>query len=163
MSFFARINSKYEVLEYPIPEGVMVNRFPDFFPSDYDPENSPKFDEHTPLPEGYVFVKHVDIDYDWIDYSYKDENPIRRRDGFWYRNCVAIERTEQEKNNLLNYKASEVRKERNEKLKNTDWAVLPDCALTEEQKRAWIKYRDELRKVPQQIGFPKNFYWPELP
>lgn len=163
-AFFAKVNSFYEVIEYPIPEGIMSQRFPDRFPNNFDPNNPPKYNEHTPLPDGYVFVKEaIGMEYDWITYNYKEENPIRRRDGFWYRNYVAIERPEEEKNQLANYRASEIRTERNKKLKDTDWTVMPDSPLTESEKQAWIKYRDELRKVPQQPEFPKSFFWPALP
>jgi len=35
--------------------------------------------------------------------------------------------------------------------------------LTEEQKQAWIDYRQALLDVPQQEGFPTKINWPEIP
>jgi hypothetical protein len=55
--------------------------------------------------------------------------------------------------------AQNVRNERNARLKETDWMVLPDSPFnTREVKR----YRRFLRYVPQQKGFPFDVSWPEL-
>lgn len=52
---------------------------------------------------------------------------------------------------------------RNAMLANSDWTQLPDVALTAEQKAEWAVYRQALRDVPAQTGFPKNINWPEMP
>lgn len=58
-------------------------------------------------------------------------------------------------------KASEIRFERNSKLTATDWTQVSDAPTSIKNK--WIAYRQALRDVPQQAGFPTNVQWPVEP
>ena len=49
-------------------------------------------------------------------------------------------------------KLEAVRNERNSKLSDTDWAVLPDAPLTDAEKTEVKDYRQSLRDLPQQIN-----------
>lgn len=44
-----------------------------------------------------------------------------------------------------------------------DWTQMPDSPLTAAQKTAWATYREALRNVPQQSGFPNTIVWPVAP
>lgn len=57
----------------------------------------------------------------------------------------------------------QVRAARNSLLDLCDWTQLPDAPLTSEQKQAWAEYRQALRDVPEQAGFPENVVWPSTP
>lgn len=57
----------------------------------------------------------------------------------------------------------QVRAQRNSLLTLCDWTQLPDAPLTEEQKQEWAEYRQALRDVPEQTGFPENVIWPSTP
>jgi hypothetical protein len=59
----------------------------------------------------------------------------------------------------LNNLASSVRAQRNQKLAQTDWMMLSDAAT---DKAAVAAYRQALRDVPEQAGFPENIVWPAL-
>jgi hypothetical protein len=52
---------------------------------------------------------------------------------------------------------------RNGDLRESDWTQLPDVALTETQVNSWREYRQKLRDLPTQPGFPKNVTWPTKP
>lgn len=52
---------------------------------------------------------------------------------------------------------------RNALLADSDWTQLPDVPLSAEQKTAWAAYRQALRDVPAQAGFPDNINWPQKP
>lgn len=52
---------------------------------------------------------------------------------------------------------------RNSHLLMSDWTQTVDAPLTAEQKAAWATYRQALRDVPAQAGFPDNIVWPEQP
>lgn len=54
----------------------------------------------------------------------------------------------------------EARTIRDELLKNSDHMVLQDSPFDTPEVRA---YRQALRDVPQQAGFPTNIVWPQLP
>lgn len=45
-------------------------------------------------------------------------------------------------------------------LRDSDWSVLTDAPT---DKTAWQAYRQELRDVPQQEGFPNSINWPTEP
>ena len=59
--------------------------------------------------------------------------------------------------------AAEVRARRNELLTATDWTQLADSQLDEEAQAGMRAYRQALRDIPQQEGFPFNVEWPALP
>lgn len=52
---------------------------------------------------------------------------------------------------------------RNLLLQQSDWTQLPDVSLTEEQKGNWVTYRQQLRDITNQPGFPDNIIWPTQP
>jgi len=56
-------------------------------------------------------------------------------------------------------RADKVRAERDRRLRESDWAALPDVPAAD----AWLEYRQALRDVPQQSGFPDEVVWPEVP
>lgn len=58
-------------------------------------------------------------------------------------------------------KAEFVRTERNAKLAATDWTQASD--VPQAVKDSYAPYRQALRDVPQQAGFPNQIVWPELP
>ena len=53
-----------------------------------------------------------------------------------------------------------VRAERYELLETSDWTQVDDSPV---DKSAWATYRQLLRDVPQQSGFPNTISWPEKP
>ena len=57
----------------------------------------------------------------------------------------------------------EIRKQRNNFLRETDWTQLTDCQLTEEEKEKYHIYRQTLRDIPQTYEEPGNVVWPEKP
>ena len=57
--------------------------------------------------------------------------------------------------------ADEEREQRDALLAASDWAVLPDAPVADAQ--AWKDYRQALRDVPQQNGFPQEVVWPTKP
>lgn len=59
----------------------------------------------------------------------------------------------------LNRLADKAREERNRRLKECDWTVLPDVPVNQ----AWLDYRQALRDIPEQPGFPETIQWPEEP
>jgi hypothetical protein len=56
--------------------------------------------------------------------------------------------------------AVNVRQQRTEKLKDSDWTQLADSPV---DKAAWAAYRQALRDITAQAGFPWTIDWPEQP
>jgi hypothetical protein len=59
--------------------------------------------------------------------------------------------------------AATVRAQRNALLTACDWTQLSDSPLSDKTKALWATYRQELRDVPEQDGFPDEVTWPEEP
>lgn len=55
--------------------------------------------------------------------------------------------------------ADEVRAERNTRLAKTDWMALPDSPHYSSE---ILEYREALRNITRQPGFPNSVTWPEL-
>ena len=56
--------------------------------------------------------------------------------------------------------AAAVRADRNGRLAATDWTQIADSTA---DKPAWAAYRQALRDVPSQAGFPQSVSWPQEP
>jgi len=54
-----------------------------------------------------------------------------------------------------------IRQERTLKLRNSDWSQLAD--VPESIRAAWARYRQALRDVTEQPGFPHQVDWPVFP
>lgn len=59
--------------------------------------------------------------------------------------------------------ASRVRMHRNSMISHTDFYVQPDYPSDPEGLEAVKAYRQALRDVPEQSGFPRNVQWPAMP
>jgi len=60
----------------------------------------------------------------------------------------------------LEQEAEEVRTQRDALLSQSDWTQVPDAPVDQ---AAWAEYRQALRDVPQQAGFPTEIAWPVKP
>ncbi len=113
-------------------------------------------------------------------YQYSMRQGVEQQsDGKWYTKYVLgpifVDRTEDGKvitaaEQEAAYKAikdaeqaKSVRQARDEKLKSTDWVVIKHLERNENIPGVWEVYRQALRDVPAQIGFPWNVQWPVQP
>lgn len=55
--------------------------------------------------------------------------------------------------------ANTIRAERDRRLSDCDWRFYSDVPFEQE----WKDYRQALRNVPQQAGFPESIAWPDIP
>lgn len=53
-----------------------------------------------------------------------------------------------------------VRNTRNSKLTESDWTQVTDAPVDQ---AAWATYRQALRDIPEQAGFPNEVTWPTEP
>ena len=61
------------------------------------------------------------------------------------------------------YPLKELRRIRNQKLLECDWTATVDSPLTDEQKTAWLAYRQELRNITDTYNNLNNVVWPTPP
>lgn len=56
-----------------------------------------------------------------------------------------------------------VKQKRDKLLYESDWTQIPNNSLTPEVQQEWAIYRQELRDVTSQPGYPFNVIWPVQP
>lgn len=105
-------------------------------------------------------------------YEFSYRNGVEQIDGKWYtKYSVGPVFTDNEQGTaaeqMAAYKAQKdaeqaasVRNTRTEKLKDCDWTQLADSPV---DKAAWATYRQALRDVTKQAGFPWTVDWPVAP
>lgn len=81
----------------------------------------------------------------------------------WKQSWSVVSLTPQEIQEIEDNKSFDVRLERNAKLAACDWTQLADSPLDADAKLVWALYRETLRMVPQQAGFPWEVQWPPEP
>jgi len=104
-------------------------------------------------------------------YQYSQASGVEQIDGKWYTKYVLGpiftdgETTAAEQETA--YKAIKdaeqafaVRKSRGDKLANSDWTQVADAPV---DKAVWATYRQALRDITTQSGFPWTITWPDAP
>jgi len=80
--------------------------------------------------------------------------------GAWIQPYDVHDYTAEELEGREFQEAKEVRRERNKLLKESDWTQIPDCTV---DKTVWATYRQSLRDITTQEGFPFNVTFPTKP
>ena len=86
-------------------------------------------------------------------------NPILV-DGEWLQAWEVTPASAEEIAERLERKSAEMRQQRNNLLSVCDWTQLSDAPV---DAAAWATYRQELRDIPEQEGFPWDVEWPPMP
>tara|TARA_B100001093_G_scaffold434304_1_gene431721 strand:- start:4 stop:468 length:465 start_codon:yes stop_codon:yes gene_type:complete len=89
--------------------------------------------------------------------------PVQVSDDLWEKGWSVRQMTDDEILDFDNQLASAARDSRNQLLSASDWTQFNDSPLSEADKESWAAYRNALRDVPSQSGFPNDIVWPELP
>ena len=85
------------------------------------------------------------------------------KDGNWFQVWVVSDASAEEVEQRTKEKAASVRAERNSRIAACDWTQLGDSPLTSTKKQEWAAYRQALRDITAQEGFPHQVEWPEAP
>ena len=86
------------------------------------------------------------------------KNGLVQIDGVWYTSYEIVEPDAEEKQKIDDSSAEGVRIERDRLLSETDWAVSVDVPIPD----GMLEYRQALRDITDQEGFPHNVVMPEL-
>ena len=70
---------------------------------------------------------------------------------------------ENEEDPAYSQKKNEVTQRRNNLLNDSDYLMMVDYPISDEKKQEIKAYRQALRDIPQQDGFPDNIVWPDKP
>lgn len=134
------------------------------------------FKNNPPLTveyQGYI-VNFGDLSREvWNELGYNEAIPLTREpfviyetkwvkgDDLIYREVVTSEVINE--GAKVAARSEEIRVKRDALLVETDWTQLLDTTFVDEDMVLWQSYRQALRDVPQQMGFPLEVEWPEQP
>jgi hypothetical protein len=102
-------------------------------------------------------------------YQYSQADGVEQLDGKWYTKHILgpVFTGDTAAADEAAYKAQKdaeqaasVRTSRTQKLKDCDWTQIADSTA---DKTAWATYRQALRDITGQAGFPWTMTWPESP
>ena len=113
----------------------------------------------------FEYVNPPSIETYDIDNQAFDELPISKRpDGVWSRSYPIRPITEEEKHRRYLIRALEIRSDRIVYLRQTDYIFSADAPqnITNDIE-GWKAYRQALRDITSQEGFPWNVTWPNAP
>lgn len=131
-----------ETLQYPVYEMSIRRLFPNVsFPEVFVP----------PEPFAEV-VEKPQPQFDPLTESLREEFPTQV-DGGWSQRWTVVKLSEV----TAEYN---VRLERQRLLQESDWTQIPDSPV---DKDAWAAYRQALRDITAQPGFPYSVVWPQAP
>ncbi len=85
---------------------------------------------------------------------------VEEVNGKWFTKYSVAEMDDEAKAALDAKQANSVRDDRNKRLSSSDWTQVNDAPV---DKEAWAAYRQALRDVPSQEGFPWEINWPVEP
>ena len=80
--------------------------------------------------------------------------------GRWFTKYSVVDMNQEAKDALDTTQAEAMRRQRTEKLKDSDWTQIADSTA---DKTAWATYRQALRDITTQSGFPWDITWPDAP
>ena len=80
--------------------------------------------------------------------------------GRWFTKYSVVDMNQEAKDALDTTQAEAMRRQRTEKLKDSDWTQIADSTA---DKTAWATYRQALRDITAQSGFPWDITWPDAP
>lgn len=96
---------------------------------------------------------------DPIQFEVLETTPVLQND-VWITQWVVVELSDSEKEIRYLLKVSSIRADRDRLLTASDWTQVADAPV---DAVAWATYRQSLRDVPAQAGFPFTVEWPTKP
>jgi hypothetical protein len=144
MSFYINTESN----EYPVYLSDIKNQYPyTSFPSELADFHPYYVVHEQPFPQVDQYHKVIEI------------FPIIEN-GIWIQQYSVVALSEEELSSMVKARAIPLRARRNQLLSQSDWTQVLDAPV---DKAAWATYRQALRDVTQQTGFPLEVTWPQQP
>ena len=93
-------------------------------------------------------------------YQYVVRDGVQLIDGMWHTKYSVADMDAAAKATVDANQAEVIRRQRSHKLAGSDWTQVADSPV---DKAAWAAYRQGLRDIPTQSGFPWDVTWPQEP
>jgi hypothetical protein len=99
--------------------------------------------------------------YGWIPYTATEDDPEESGRALYATMLAGTVAAYVPPVETLDQRAAAVRAQRDALLRASDWTQLPD--VPESIRAPHTAYRQALRDIPEQAGFPMSVVWPEKP
>jgi len=121
--------------------------------ADYPSTSFPKAPTPETLASFGVYKVAQGVVPSWDDTTHVLGQSVQQIDGVWTQVWEAKKRPESEA-------TKNIRRQRDMLLAECDWTQVVDATV---DKAAWLVYRQALRDITAQEGFPWGITWPEKP
>lgn len=123
----------------------------------------PKFPSNKLLEEFNVF-NVIEVSCPKVEYNQNvAEVAPQNINGVWTQVWEISQASDDDITKRTIEKTNEIRSMRNYLISETDWTQLDDTPVGNAKKLEWASYRQALRDIPSQPGFPWSVSWPEKP
>lgn len=120
------------------------------------------YEDVQPVPEREGIKSNAPTYNDTTHYIVKDEKP-KLVDGRWTLQWKVKKKSKKMMDSTKSKLATIAIRERNNLLNESDWVVIRSMERGEEVPAGWRNYRENLRDIEEQKGFPLNIAWPVSP
>lgn len=143
-----------EIIKYPIDILDLQQKFP-------NTSFSVPLDRNQLSSYGVVEVEEIPApQIDNLTEKITETTPVLV-EGVWTQQWIVESLPETEQQQNIEGQKISVRLERNRLLEESDWTQNRDVVLSNDSD--WLLYRQALRDITLQEGFPHNIIWPEIP
>ena len=147
---YVLVDDNDNVLQYPYRYQQLVRDNPNTsFPRTMGKEALESFNMYDVIPDSYPESYDPDVQILRRDTPVKDEN------GIWRQSWTISNKSQTDAEKQIKYK-------RDLLLKDSDWIAVK-AAETGVANTAWSTYRQALRDVTSQEGYPYSVTWPTQP
>ena len=165
MTTYAEVQGE-KLIRYPYTIEALREENPStFYPYDVDWGAMFPLTE-TAINNGYTLTPVVMQDNPaYVEKTQKivaDEQPVMV-DGVWTIRRLVVDKTPEEIQQWVDDLAASVRAERDRILAASDWRVIRAVETGTTLDPGWAAYRQALRDITAQAGFPEDVTWPTEP
>jgi hypothetical protein len=148
--FYAKLDANQNVERYPYT--LTDLRFDT--PNTSFPE---QINDATASLFGLVLVKPTTPPAE--NYTFNLERTAIKESGKWVEKWLQTPASPEQVQQRTAASTRDARQKRNQLLADCDWTQLPDAPV---ETATWATYRQELRDITKQVGFPWEIIWPEI-
>jgi len=154
---FVKTDSENNILQYPYTIETFKSEHKNVsFPSDISNKLLEKYNV-------YPVVASEKPEHDkTTQFTYPAELPTLI-EGVWVLEWLIGEKDEAWIANDLKERKTEVRTIRDDLLTKSDWVTIRSIDINTPVEPEWLEYRQALRDIPLQEGYPWNIEWPADP
>ena len=152
---YVKLNTDGSIKQYPYGTDFLQKDNPDTsFPVIFTAQ----------LLESYDVFQVVSTPAPQVPYTQavREIDPVKI-DNTWVQQWQVYDLSQEQIDANTDQQAQNVRSQRDSLLSSTDWRVIRAIETQTEESQDWVQYREDLRNIPQQEGFPWNVVWPIKP